>query len=120
MHSEDATALEMVRKGYALDDPTDRERVLTFRVAFNDRENAYAALEAIGDYNDFNGSAVANALRGAIRDRSTRITVGREGSPVVYVSVWGEDGEAIQDALWDAKADEVDPDRHRDIRAWWD
>lgn len=120
--TEDATAAKMVRLGYALDDPTDAERVLDFRATFNDPHAAFNAIEDIGGYNDFEGGKVAQALAGAEVGMHTRIAVGREGSPVIYVGPFfdSDDEQArIMEAFRATRADEVDFDG-RMIRAWWD
>jgi hypothetical protein len=124
MHTEDLTALSIVKLGYALDDPTDQHRCLSFRVGFTDHEAAFSALVAIGDYNDFNGATVAQAIQSVKLDRFTRIEVGREGSPVIYVGPFYGDRDkvalsALTDALRGAVADECDFDG-RLLRAWWD
>lgn len=121
---EDATAARMVALGYALDDPTDHNRCLGFRVAFNTTEGACAALRSIGDYNAFNGDAVAEALQPlAASGGGTRISVGREGSPVVYVGPFysgdEEEQREFMEALRLVGADEIDL-VGREIRAWWD
>jgi hypothetical protein len=118
--SEAQAALDMVKIGYAVDDPTDERRCLNFRVGFDDHEAAYEALRAIDAYNAFSAERVIAALRAANLDRYSRISVGREGSPVVYLNVWGDvDMPSIEHLLREAAADEVDFDG-REVRAWWD
>lgn len=121
--AEDQVALKMVRMGYATDEDTDQYRVLTFSARFNRKPLALDALRSIGQYNGFDGEAVAQALDNVVPDDAySPITVGREMSPVVYVStigVNGADTEAVKSALRDVGADEIDEDRHS-IRAWWD
>lgn len=120
MNTEDLTALQIVKLGYAIDDPTDNHRCLNFRVGFNDHEAAFSALVAIGDYNEFNGARVADAIMSAKLDRYRRVSVGREGSPVVYIAAYGDDEQKrVMDALRAADADECDVTRG-EIRAWWD
>lgn len=121
MQTEDATALAMIRSGYALDDETDQHRVLTFRAGFNEVENAFEAIRAIGSYNGFDGEAVAQALETANTERA-RIQVGREGSPVVYIDgLYPNDQVAtVKLALEQANADEIDEVRPGTVRGWWD
>lgn len=122
--TEDEVAQRIVSLGYALDDPTDAERVLNFRVRFNTKAGAFAAIRSIGDYNAFDGDQVADALDKVLpEDRSiTTISVGREGSPVIYVGPFypGDPAAAVKNALRDVHADELDMTKHRELRAWWD
>lgn len=122
MHTEDLTALSIVKLGYALDDPTDQHRCLNFRVGFTDHEAAFSALVAIGDYNEFNGAKVAQAIQSARLGRYTRILVGREGSPVIYFPYVGDmdERERLMTALREADADECDVTPDGSVRAWWD
>ena len=124
LNTEDQTALEIVKLAYAVDDPSDSRRCLNMRVGFTDHDGAYDALRAIDSYNDFDGSKVVAALKRANIDKYTRIEVGREGSPVVYIGpIFGDDDQRvrIEAALKCARADEIDFDgRTRRIRAWWD
>lgn len=121
LQAEANTALEMVRLGYACDDPTDERRCLHFRVGFDSLDGAQAAVRAIGSYNAFDGDEVAEAL--AKLPTSTmghKIDVGREGSPAIYVR-WLRSEQQIDavNILREAGADEVDVVRG-DVRAWWD
>lgn len=121
MTEEDATALAMVRLGYALDDPTECKRCLTFRAAFATHAGAYAALRAIGGYNDFQPKRVIDALRAAELDAYSRIMIGREYSVVLYVSgAYGDDRDKVLNALRKAGAAECDLTANGDVRAWWD
>jgi hypothetical protein len=124
MNTEDLTAFSIVNLGYALDDPTDQHRCLNFRVGFTDHEAAFSALVAIGDYNEFDGARVAQAIKSVGLDRYTRIMVGREGSPVIYVGPFFGDRDktmlsTLTAKLQDVAADECDFDG-RLLRAWWD
>lgn len=124
MDTEDQTALAMVRTGYAVDDPTDRNRVLDFRVGFKDIAAAQEACRVIDSYNGFDGERVSAALAEVGRiSRSFRVQVGREGSPVIYVAGFFSDDEEhkrIAEALQEAGPDELDVYGNREVRAWWD
>lgn len=118
--TEDESGVAMVRQGY-----NEETRNLNFRVGIRDIDRACEALEAIGDYNDFNGARVGRALREAVGGGGRFLTfyVGREGSPVLYVGpIYAnsdkEEG-AIIAAMREARADEVSREG-RLIRAWWD
>lgn len=123
MDTEDQTALKIVRIGYGIDSSDDSERVLNFRVGFNDPNGAAAACRIIDQYNEFKGHVVAEAIEyiAAVANR-VRFSVGREGSPVVYVSgATGELGKLITAAFYDAGAEECDPiENGYSVRAWWD
>lgn len=120
MNTEDTTALAMVRLGYALDDPTDESRCLNFRVGFTEGSAAAEACLAIEAYNEFEGTKVVTAINRIIAiDRFARIYVGREGSPVLYVTAYGK-ADQVMAALKDAGPDELDLDGSNTVRAWWD
>lgn len=99
-------------------------------------------IRLVGDYNEFNGTRVAdNLLR--FRGRVSGIEFGREGSPVIYLELpywthqreevsWDGQGTRISDAesaalvadikqvfVGDLKADEFSVDKRR-VRVWWD
>lgn len=122
--NEELTGLEIVKLGYAVDDPTDQNQVLIFRVGFDHAPGAAEALRAIGSYNAFEGRVVAAAIENLPLDPMHRIEVGREYSPVVYVGpFYGSNAEAdserVMAAMRDAAADEVER-RGGYVRAWWD
>lgn len=119
MHPEDACGLKMIELGYAVNDATDTERNLYFRVVFQTREGVDAALRAIDSYNEFEAERVIRALDDAGLAERTRIEVGREASPALYVDLFGNNEAAVTAALLRAGADEVDTER-RAVRAWWD
>jgi len=121
MHLEDRTGLEIVKLGYAVDDSTDRRRNLHFRAEFKTAEGVRAALLAIGNYNGFDGVAVAAALYDALDwSAGPRVLIGREGSPVIYVDTPAPERAAVRKALLRVAVDELDDDGHRWVRAWWD
>lgn len=118
----DLRGVAMVCMGYALDGGGDD--VLTFRVEFFAIEGALGAVRAIGRYNDFDGERVAEALREVAAMVGShdygRFSVGREGSPVVYIS--GLDLDEVKKAseiLAAVGADELSAESGT-LRAWWD
>lgn len=119
--SEDNTALAMLKLGYAVYDDTDQNRCLNFRVGFNDPRAAAEACVIIDSYNEFDGRRVAKVITDiAVLDKYARVSVGREGSPVVYVSSWSGDLDIIQGMLKSARPDECDLESGNTVRAWWD
>lgn len=121
LSAEDVTAVEMVRMGYAVDDPTDQARCLTFRAALT-LDGAVEALRAIGGYNLFDGEAVGEVLARISIGDYAQIQVGREGSPVLYIRTGCGttiDREGIERELRAVHADELDWDGST-LRVWWD
>jgi hypothetical protein len=120
--TEDATALAMLRAGYACDDPTDERRCLNFRVRLSP-EAAIEAVTAIDSYNGFDKTRVIPAIEQIVAANPTaRLNIGREGSPVIYVEgVFSDTQDAVMAILRDAAADEVGvTDGGYAVRAWWD
>lgn len=119
--SEDQMALKMIRLGYAVDDPTDRERCLNFRVGFDSADSAMEACRIIDSYNNFSGTQVADAIRkvAALSGTWSTFYVGREGSPVVYIRCFGEKINQVAAILNEAGPDECEADNGY-VRAWWD
>lgn len=114
-------AVALVERGY--NEPT---RCLDFRVSFYIYAGATHALRAvrlIGGYNEFDGEAVAQALEPFLTpDAAYRVAVGREGSPVIYlttVTCAPEFRHEIENALRDVHADELSWTGDT-LRAWWD
>jgi len=135
MNAEDQCALDIVRLGYATDDPIDKRRCLTFTARFDSLDGAQQAVRTIGHYNGFNGERVAGALAsiaalpGALG--SPGFCVGRESSPCVYVNQLPQADSVVEQViaiLRDAAADEADEVHDggpggsfgRTVRAWWD
>lgn len=117
MSTDNENAVALVKRGY--DEPT---RCLSFRVAFYcDPPNALAAIRAVGRYNDYDGERVARALEGfLVADVVQRISVGREGSPVLYLNVYDSaQRPAVEAALAAAQAGELGW-TDGTLRAWWD
>jgi hypothetical protein len=124
MPTDNENGVALVARGYNED-----TRCLSFRVAFDAYGDgiscAASAAGAIGDYNDYDGVRVANALLRIKPDyiRYPGIEVGRESSPVIYVTLRPdcppEKRNAIENALREAKADELDWESDT-LRAWWD
>lgn len=121
--SDEQNAIEMVRMGY--DEPT---RNLNFRVGFYTffgiSDPVCEAIRAIGPYNNFEPENAVAALQRAEEAIGSKISVGREGSPCLYIEVDYPDKDdarknAIMAAMREAKADEVDFEG-REVRAWWD
>jgi|SRR6185312_3085490 len=86
-----------------------------------DFEQAKRYLRIIGEWNDFEAENVIRAFE-FVTDYIAHYTVGREYSPVVYLTV--RESEAarlpgILDDLTSALADERHVDGNR-IRLWWD
>lgn len=121
--TEDATALAMLRAGYACDDPSDEHRCLNFRARFSP-EAAVRAVEAIDEYNAFDKARVIPALEEIVAANPTvRLNIGREGSPVIYVEGLYDPAEwdGVMALLREAGADEVDiANGGYAVRAWWD
>lgn len=132
VRTEDDQALEIVRMGFgdcypAWNDSDDRS--LMFRVGFATIEKVCEAIESIGEYNDFDPDRVCEAMRKVAKvvnkrdlDCVRHYSVGREGSPVIYVHLWGNEGnvEDVIDALREAGPDELYAENDRRVRAWWD
>jgi hypothetical protein len=129
--------VEIVRLGYG-DTHGESDRALNFTVEIDSREDAFKALEAIGPYNGFEPSNVIDAIEAidaqghvpAIPGAKVSLSVGREGSPCVYVSQIGTKPGAVDTVirfLLGAGADECDEipfgagaSFGKTVRAWWD
>lgn len=111
----------LVRCGF-----TETTRCLDFRARFDSLEEAALACEEIGSYNKFDGWAVAEMLRSldsAVWGR--RVSVGREGSPVLYFEYHADllppHRPPLDHLLAGLGADEVEfDDSLLVLRAWWD
>lgn len=128
LSADDRNAVEMVRRGYS-----EGTRCLHFRVNFATftparLEAAFAAIQSIGPYNEFEPEGVIVRLRSLI-DKGYEfdsIAVGREYSPVLYITAQRTHRDeagvtvGVMTAMRDAEADEVDIERETTIRAWWD
>lgn len=118
MTTDAHNAVALVARGF--DEPT---RCLHFRVGFyRDAEHALQALRLIGDYNAFDGEAVAQAVAPFL-DVVQEAEVGRESSPVLYLTLGydavSEFRHTIEAALRGVYADELDWTGDT-LRAWWD
>jgi hypothetical protein len=111
-------AVALVERGY-----NESTRCLNFRVNFyNDPAHTLRAVRLIGGYGAFDGEAVAQALEPFLtRDVAYGVAVGRENSPVIYLTVGcrREFYHVIENALRDVRADELDW-TDGTLRAWWD
>lgn len=121
MGSDYENAVDMVMMGYE-----ENTRNLAFRVGFttwgDGVENAIAAIKAVGPYNAFEPDTVIEQLQ-AHWPKIRYIEVGREGSPVIYITVSDDkDKDTIELAMTRSHADELDWEGHRNniLRAWFD
>ena len=124
--SDNEAAAGMVAYGYSAD-----TGCAFFRVGFPVSGNpecdasvwALAAISAIGRYNNFDGPAIAERLRGLI-PALWSVEVGAEYSPVLYLEAAEEKYRGqIESVLRDLGADELDwvgDSRRGLLRAWWD
>jgi hypothetical protein len=134
LSADEVVAIAMVRTGYG-DRYDDLGRVLHFTTELTTLAGAQAAVTVIGQYDGFEPERVRNALadlHGAIAGpevgRHIGFSIGRAGSPCIYVNKLSErDVELVSKALDEAGADEVDEveggagcSYGRTIRAWWD
>ena len=125
MHQTAITAaVEKVRVAY-----DERTRDLTFKTMILGREEAAAAIRAIGQYNDYDGNKVAKAVDFLFKKKVIDgVCVGREGSPVLYLHLRrqrsADDLEMATAFMKSVKADELHmTGLHRGpqmLRAWWD
>lgn len=123
-HVQDEHEVAFVERAF-----DDAHRVLSFRVLFSTFGDALEALRRIGHYNTFDGHAVAKGLLAFFREHGRGIganytvSVGREGSPVLYLRKWGLTDNVkmghIVSLAHALKADEVTEDE-REYRLWWD
>lgn len=136
-HPEDVVAFDMVALGY--DRQCSPERSLGFCVRFTNIANAKRAVKLIDSYNAFAWKRVCEMLNeiDALghsfdgRDTEPLITIGRESSPVIYVS---QIDDKIPDAVAKviqagvaagaAEADTCDggtgASYGKTVRLWWD
>jgi len=89
---------------------------LHFRVEFPNVEEAIDAVELIGQYNEFSPDKVASFLRSLPHD--TRVGVGREYSPVIYVKAPKKEVLALAQTF-ELRVDELDTVGIW-CRLWWD
>jgi hypothetical protein len=66
------------------------ESNLTFRVEI-DKSDLWEYLKQIGEYNQFNPKKVYNNL-GFLKNEDIRIEIGREYSPVIYITSYSKNG----------------------------
>jgi hypothetical protein len=126
-----------------------RSRHLNARVGLFTKDNIRRALSTIGQYNRFDGDRVADVLfeelDGLIDwERRGCVSVGREGSPVVYIGTHlktlDTDFETIIQAAfrvgkrtgadevsaeyqqhdWDGDGEISMPEQPHEVRLWWD
>lgn len=119
MNPEGLTALTIVKLGFG----EQPYRSLDFRVRVS-LVDVPRVLGMIGDYNGFDPLSAAAAVLGAATTDTrceSRIYVGREGSPVIYVRDLDDqdDRHRAAELFLAAGADEVSCTADGELRAWW-
>lgn len=136
-----ATAETFVRLAYGLDRSSGFQSTLFLTPRLRTVQ-AEKLVRLVGDYNNFNGPRVADALL-KFRGRVSGVEFGREGSPVLYIDLpywthqreetsWSGQGVRISDKesaalaseirrlfVSELKADEFSVEKRR-VRIWWD
>lgn len=136
-----ATAETFVRLAYDLDRKSSFQSTLFLTPSLRTAQ-AERLVRMVGDYNNFNGPKVADALL-RFRGKVSGVEFGREGSPVIYIELpywthqreetsWSGQGTRISDSesaalaseirrlfVGELKADEFSVQKRR-VRIWWD
>jgi len=118
-------SLEIIKHGYGesqFDITKDYNyRSLNFRVEVK-KEDLKACLEAIGQYNRFDGAKVYEVLKELGLDEVREILVGREGSPVIYLKgvTPAEQTWCFNQVKQMLDVDEVSLKDGDIVRLWWD
>jgi hypothetical protein len=136
-----ATAETFVRLAFGLDQSAGFQSTLFLTPRLRTLQ-AEKLVRLVGDYNNFNGPKVADALL-RFRGKVSGVEFGREGSPVIYLELpywthqreevsWSGQGTRISDAesvalateikqafVGEMHADEFSVDKRR-VRIWWD
>lgn len=81
-------------------------RSLKFHTTWMDTETAAECLREIGDYNRFDGDVIAETL--AEIDAPMNVSVGREGSPAVYL--WTLEARSVYETFEDLTVEREAPD----------
>lgn len=93
---------------------SSRRRSLAFHTTWMDVGEAVECIEHIGDYNRFSPRDVMAVMHVAVPD-NTRVVVGREGSPVLYL--WTDAPKEVFTAFRSMAAAEATAD-HDEYRAY--
>lgn len=136
-NSEDLAAFDMIAIGY--DRQGSESRNLHFVVSFHNIDNAKRAVRLIDNYNEFDWHKVCTMLNNisklghsfgpAGQTSEPMISIGREGSPVMYVAQLCEGAADIvkREAEDTGLADEFDTvsggggcSYGDTVRIWWD
>ena len=109
------------------------DQSLDFRIQMN-YDTAIQFIRRIGGYNEFDPEIVITALECVDRmiprkfynegnpnngERRYHISVGREGSPVIYLDLYEWDGERLQDATMKCIRDEMEVTGLADEADYW-
>ena len=114
------SATHIIKTGY-----TEETRNLDFRAKCGGIQDAMDCALIIKDYNEFDGELVATAIADIFGElyKNTfmpSIEFGREGSPVMYISVKGLDLDILERFAQITHADEAHMVGDRTGRVWWD
>ena len=120
--------VETVKRAYGYGN--DRARLLEFKAEAQDWETTKEMIRAIRTYNEFGPETVIaslTAIREAFPDERNYIEVGRESSPVIYLTFFGTSIDKIgedfirgQFAIASADEVSIEPKPFVKVRAWWD
>ena len=130
MNKENNSAKQMIALAYANDYTT---RNLDMRVKCNDMLDFIDCINVIGEYNDFNLAIVQKITKEIANTLGStnliRYTIGREGSPVIYLEFngWDTEDKQLEELCKVLKerneeeyiADEIDICK-RKLRLWFD